>query len=138
MLLIGIWLIGSISSSTTSARLPTSNEPIWTSRWRARAPRIVAISKASWALTTLGSAVMSLCSLAAVSISSQRLRSLLEAEPSVPSPPAGGLQHLPPIHRHDLPCGDRYRPIGNPSPLPIHGHHQSTADEEVDVKQRHT
>ena len=71
-----------------SARFPTSIEPIIFSRCSARAPRIVAISKACSAGSVFGSPEISLCSFAAVSISSHMLRSLFEAAPSVPRPTA--------------------------------------------------
>ena len=88
MLYRGVWCSESRSTTTMSARLPASSEPMSASMWRARAPSMVAIAKASSAEITFGSNVATLCNFAAVSISSHMSRSLFEAAPSVPSPTA--------------------------------------------------
>ena len=66
--------------------MPTAGVP--SVKPMARAPSMVAIAKASSAETTFGSNVATLCSFAAVSISSHMSRSLFEAAPSVPRPTA--------------------------------------------------
>ena len=69
-----------------SAFFPASSEPMSASMCRARAPPIVAISTASRAVKAAASPVVIFCSLSAVSISSNMLKSLLLAGPSVPRP----------------------------------------------------
>ena len=72
------------STAIKSASLPASKLPILSSRPSIRAPLMVAIASASWALTTVASWLTDLATMAAVRISSSMSRLLLLAAPSVP------------------------------------------------------
>ena len=73
-------------TTTRSARLPASREPMRSSMPSARAPPSVAISSTAAAGAEVGSPLACLASSAALSISSNMSRSLLLAAPSVPRP----------------------------------------------------